>query len=478
MHSNKTFANQIESSAIKRQHLFVFPLAWFLGILSLQVFGVILPDSLTFLSSMCGTIVGVIILWKFFLRPLDNTISLPTIILLLIIKAGFVYWVWTNSVFAPLASADLEVARSSYFVEAYSYWLEVNEIVDLWRYKGFTFILPENYIGINHPTAMLLVALPFTALPPYTEVLIPWNMFYTTAAACGVYGIGLLEGFKKNVCKSAFFLVLIQPYGWFVWNVLKRENQCQMAFAAFLFALLYFRKNRLALAIVTILGTIFLSFYRIVYGPIIICTSLFIFLRGRRHEEIKILFKRLALVVGLILLIILLHQFVDIIPDNMVNFVTAYGVGNTQVVAETGYQQRITQHSFWLASVPERIALGLMSPFPWTNILDSENLFDWATRPSAYFHTALMLVCFITIALFGIRNYKRGMFLPASVMLSLMVAASGMGGIAVHSTYVQVGMLSTFPYVLDKLGSKEMVKWFFISVLFFLVSSLFWEYMR
>jgi hypothetical protein len=158
--------------------------------------------------------------------------------------------------------------------------------------------------------------------------------------------------------------------------------------------------------------------------------------------------------------------------------ISEYGIGNQEMVVTRGYQPRITRHSFWLASIPDRVVLGLMSPFPWTEVFKSNNLFEWYWRSIKYAHTALMLVCFVAIAVFGFQDFKRKRLPPVSVVFSLMVALSGIVGYAIHSVYVQVGMLSVFPYVLGKLGKKRMINWYFASVLFFIISSVFWNYIR
>jgi len=281
------------------------------------------------------------------------------------------------------------------------------------------------------------------------------------------------------VCKLAFYLVLIQPFGWYIWEPLKRDAQCQMCFGFFLLAVLLFRKRVVLLMLVSILGCLVLSFYRIVYGPVLICAAAYAFIRGDGRVSGKIAGRVLVVVVVLLALFLLApKQYSDSAVDYLTHLVIKYGVGDAAAVAEKGYQTRLTKHSSWIASVPNRLALGLISPFPWTNILARKNSFEWSWYLTDYLHTALMFVCFAAITVFGLRDFKKRKCPPVSVVFALGIAASGFFGYAVHNVYVQVGMLCTFPYVLDKLGKKKMFNCFLISICFFVISSVLWNYIR
>ena len=469
----------LPKSAAAWRCLAIVPTTWAMGLLSLLLFAAVLPESWAFVSSSCGAFFAVVMVWMFFLKRIDPSISFPFIATVFFLKAIFIYFVWTRNVFAPMAGGDLEVSRFAYFDEAYHFWRQIDKIVAWWEDEGITIVFPyAYYINYDHPQAMALLSLPFAVLPKWSEVLIPWNMFYTTAAAAVIYNLGCIEGYSKHVCKAAFYLVLLQPFGWYVWEPLKRDTQCQMVFAFFLLAVVAFRNRALVLVAASVIGGVVLSLYRTIYGPILIFTAVYAYVMADARISGKVA-KRI-LIVGLVLgtLFPIVSRYTDEPTKYAVQLVKKYGIGDAQVVATKGYQDRLTKHSSWIASVPERLALGLIVPFPWTNILKSRNAFEWSWKLTDYLHTALMSVCFATIAIFGWRDLKKGRCPPASVVFALGVAASGVFGVAVHNVYVQVGMLSSFPYVIDKLGKGGTAKWFSVNVLFFLFASIVWHFAR
>jgi len=464
---------------IRWPHLLVFPLAWVTGILSLQMFGTILPDSFAFLSSCGGALLGTILIWLFFLRGLDRSISLPLILSLFILKAIFVYYIWTKNVFAPMGGGNLKVAQLPYFRETLFFWAQMNKLVQYWTTNGFTIFLPFRHVNYEHPEAMCLVAMPFAALPTYSEVLIPWNMFYTTVAGAAIYAIGTLEGFSRRICKLAFYLVLLQPFGWYVWAPLKRDTQCQMCFGFFVLAVLLCRKRITLLILVSVLGCYVLSLYRTVYGPILICTAIYAYISADGRVSEKVVRRFFVVFITLTLLFCLTpRQYSDRVVNKVKHLITFYGVGNAEVAREKGYQPRLMRHDSWIASVPDRVVFGLVSPFPWINVPNSKNAFEYSAAVADDLHTALMFVCFAAIAVFGLHDLMKGKFPPVSIVFAMGIALSGFFGYAIHNVYVQIGMLYTFPYVLNKLRKKKMFSCFLISICFFVISSVFWNYIK
>ncbi|MCP4713522.1 MAG: hypothetical protein GY868_00275 [Deltaproteobacteria bacterium] len=455
------------------------PLAWLAGILSLQIFGLFMFDSLSFFSSCAGALLGTFLLWAFFINKMDRMISLQAIFIIFALKAAFVYVIWSNYVYAPGDSADLVVTKMHYFEEPCHYWVQIKKIYTWWVTNGFTLSLPEYYLNINHPEAMLLLSLPFTALPPHSEVLIPWNMFYTTAAAAAIYAVGRLEGYKQYICRYAFYVILLQPFGWYVFEPLKRDAQCQMFFGVFLLAVLYFRERIIPLIITALIGAAMLYLYRSPYAPAIILTAVYAYARSDGVISMKI---QIRIIVACALVFALFfvtpQRYVDNIFASTDETIEKYGIGDAGKMAKRGYQKRITGHGSFAASLPERIMLGLMSPFPWTNIFDSRNPFGVTFRLTDYLHTALLFVCFTAIVVFGFMDFRHRIIPPASVVFALIIAISGMVGIAVQNVYVQVGMLSTFPYVMHKLGAQGMVRWCVYCLLFFLTTSILWYFVR
>jgi hypothetical protein len=250
-------------------------------------------------------------------------------------------------------------------------------------------------------------------------------------------------------------------------------------FGIMLLAILLLRRRLVPLLVVSTLGGLFCSIYRIVYGPIIIVAAIYAYSLGKGYINKKFL-KRLLIIslVIVLLLLIIPEGFLEATLGLFIKIVKYHGFGDISQVARKAGQQRLIQHSSWLASVPERVMLGLMSPFPWTPILKVENMFEFFSALVDYLHTALMVVCFAAIAVFGLRNLKEKVLLPSSVVFSLLIAASGMFGTAIHNVYVQIGMLFSFPYVLNKLGKKRMLDWFLISVSSFIILSVLWHYAR
>ncbi|MCD6365042.1 MAG: hypothetical protein J7M14_04120 [Planctomycetes bacterium] len=457
----------------------VIPLAWLAGIVSLQAFGYLLPERLAFIASVCGAAVGVVLLWRLLLVRLDNRISLWIILLICAAKTLFVFHVWTTNVFAPQGAGDLVVAQQEYFEESYHYWDQVNLLIDWWRDEGFSLLPPPDELNINHPQALMLVSLPLSALPRFSEVLIPWNVFYMTAAACAVYAIGRIEGFSRDACRAAFFLVMLQPGGWYVWAPLKRDIQCQMLFAAALLAILVYRKRLIFLGAVTATSCAVLSLYRIAYGPIAVVAAVFasVLERGQMNRKAAI---RSVAILGVLAAALLIT--LDLFPESVVSRIPAalsrYGVGDVDVVIEKAYQPRLIHHGSWIASIPDRLLLGLFSPFPWTEVLRSGNLFEVFWKVLDYLRTAIVAVCLGAIAVFGLLDLRRKIFPPVSVAVALMVAVSGMVGFAVQNVYVQIGMFLSFPYVFSKLGSRRAAALLAASVGMFLILSVIWAHLR
>jgi len=475
--------DQVQNSFYKgfsTSFLFIFPAAWLTGILSLHLFHFILGSRFAFISSCCGAMLATFIVWLLVVRRIEKFIPFWPVFLFFTVKALFVYSIWTTNVFAPSGGGDLEVTQIAYFDEAYYFWEQVEKLVQWWQSSGFTLpLLPDN-LAYNHPEAMALVSLPFTALPTYSEVLIPWNMFYTMAAAAAILALGRLEGFSKRTCKFAFYLLLIQPFGWYIWEPLKRDAQCQMCFAVFLLGIVHFRHRTVPLLVTTALGCFVLNFYRFIYGPIFVVSSFYVYSVTRGWTFSRKFITRIAVSIGLLVLLIVINPmgYSSNAVDYVSGLVGKYGIADVELAAERGYQSRLSRHDSSLASLPDRIALGLISPFPWTNCLDSKNAFELASSVTSYLYTALMFVCFGTIALFGWRDFKRKRYPPVSVVFALGVAASGFLGYAVHNVYVQVGMLSTFPYVIDKLGYKKLIICYILSIGIFVITSCVWYFMR
>ncbi len=166
MHETTYNSPIIDHAGIRARHLLALPASWVVGIVSLQAFSRVLPDSLAFYASAAGAILGILLLYVFFLKSLDKRISLSFVLLVFFAKLTFMYLIWSHYVFAPCEGGDLEVTGQSGFGEAYHYWMQINKVVGFWSDNGFTLVFPaEYYINLDHPKAMLLIALPYTALP-------------------------------------------------------------------------------------------------------------------------------------------------------------------------------------------------------------------------------------------------------------------------------------------------------------------------
>lgn len=461
------------------KHLFVFPFAWISGLISLIFFGFILSEKFAFISSIFGAALGITILWFFLIKPYDNKIPLWLMIGIFALKNLFIYIIWSNYMFSPCGSEDLILRwKGSSWSEHYHYWLLIKELKKWWSINGFSLLFPLDLLNINHPRALSLVALPFASLPIYAEVLIPWHSFYFTATACSVFLISKLEGFRKNVSRAAFYLVLFQPYAWNVMGPLRRDPQCQMFFGLFILALLIFRRKATFLLAVAILGGWFLSLYRAIYGTILAFMSALVFItKGRRMITKQVLFKGLF-VFFLVATTILLFNNSVITEQYIKGPFDKYGLFNIEVVHAKAYQSGLLQSNSWIATLPSRLLLGLMAPFPWMMVFHCRNFFEVSWQVANFLQTSLALVCFITIFIFGIKDLKHKKALPISVMFSLIIAVSGMLGYAVQYVYVQIAILFSFPYVLDKLGKKGTLNGLFLSILFFLISSVFWYHIR
>ena len=153
-------------------------------------------------------------------------------------------------------------------------------------------------------------------------------------------------------------------------------------------------------------------------------------------------------------------------------------IGDQESLSLIVYQGRLADHSFWITSIPQRLILGLMSPFPWTDIFNVKNPFEFFWYLANYLTAAIGLVCFGTISIFGFLDIRKKILPPVSVVFVMLVAITGIGGSSVHNTYVQIGLFLSFPYVWSRLGKKGAIKYFLFSVVFFVLTSVLWNAIR
>lgn len=475
---SQTTVNLKPAYPVTLRHIVVLPLSWILGLLSLGFFGLVFPENFAFVASVCGVLLAITVLYLFYLRPLDRTLSLRVILLLLFLKTFYIYSLWTTYVYRPAGGGEIGL-QSYQFVygDSFSIWTYMTNLGDWWRLNGPCLLSPREIEAINNPQAALFSSLPFIYLPLFSEILIPWNVFYMTVLACAVYGIGRVEGFKLSACRAAFYLILIQPWGWDV-MFLYKDVQCQMFFGLFILAVLLFRKKIVPLIITTVLGAWVLHQYRVIYDLILIAVAVYAYIRGDGKIGSGILLKILMVLMITILAVLIFPATFKNIINHIQSLLNYYSIGQT--VKDNPWLWHVDQikHSVWIFSIPDRLIIALMAPFPWTEVLKSKTLWEFAAQYVWCLQTALMLVCFGSMALCSFQDLKNRKFLSVPVVFALIVAASGAVNFSIHSGYVQMGVPLTFPYVLHHLGKKRMLDYFFMSVLFFMVASLFWNIVR
>jgi len=243
---------------------------------------------------------------------------------------------------------------------------------DYWRHGGDWFPSSEliQEYSMKYPGAIHLFGIPYFIFGQYGYVVIPWLGFIQLLTAAMAYNLFIEAEFEQRVAAYAMLYILYCPAWLSLTNQLFRDIFLMLGLVVFMYGVIQLINKKLINGLLTTsIGFILTILLREQYVLVLAIFSLVIFVFVQRSRLSSVVIMLLVAVVGYSIVQAVFHPGRDstIIERTLANFEISSQVGE---VGTSSYATEFANLSGFLlpVAIPFRFLVGIVAPFPWTNM--------------------------------------------------------------------------------------------------------------
>lgn len=283
-----------------------------------------------------------------------------------------------------------------------------------WRLYGFT-DLPVTQIGEKSQILAVYHALLYYLNGEYFLNFVPWASFHTLLVAFLVTSLAVQQGATRRQATGAFVLASLQPL--FLYSDLPQRDIVGQFFVVLAVYLLVqsFKETR-RLVLVLPIALILVYAQRWVYPYIILIYSLLVYLLSKRRTAVALALLSIGVTIWL-----------------------AAGTFINEVTLANYSQLPITS----INRLPAAIVVGIVGPFPWTQVFDVQDAF--IHLPPSFAQAWLGMVIWVIVLPRVWRQWRAMREVDVLALISFLFALSGTLTTATHTGYIHIATVLLLP---------------------------------
>jgi hypothetical protein len=277
----------------------------------------------------------------------------------------------------------------------------------------------------------------------------PWNSLHNIYTAGLVGMLALQEGATRKQALFAMTLAAFEPFG-FISSMMWRDSVGQSFLVLGVYLIVTYRRQMVLCVLLLPIAAFLTYAYREPYVMVIFAGTVAMWLLDRQLSVGK-------------KIIILVAVFSITLTSQLLSILWNIGVQQRSLGIQLSSEKFIY--------LPLRAIRAVMGPFPWWQIFDRPDGYEYmlADYAQAAFNLAVM---FIVVPM-GWRQWKKSRSIDPSLLFSLLFWIGGAIATGVHMAYVSAGMVLFLP-----MACKGRISWrlalFFSASFFFVANLVYW----
>lgn len=409
-----------------------------------------LPRSQSLLVVSAASVVGLSLVYEFYLRKALGVSSVPIILSAFILKTG------------------VGILHYCYFLQPdyfagfgdYSYlwdyqWMHevMRYAADYWRLNGLSALPEEYYLSNMNPFLYGYIALLYYLGGGANHLNIaPWNALHSVYVAILISALALRIGADKRQARIALILAAFQPFG-FISSLMWRDSIGQFMLV-FGYVLLTACQPIVVIWAVALAISCYLAWsVRQPYLIVMLATGVYLYATNTRLSKARV-------IMGTILVTI-------------IAVITTAGGASILLDAAFSRFWDNQLHLFSPITFFVRFIRGLGGPFPWYQVFMGVNGAEY--MPADFFQALYNLAVFIQVIPLAIRSFNKEKRIDATMLLAVLLFLSGIQATGVHMSYVSIGTVFLLPIACQAEPRKWAPTFFALFSLALTANLLYWS---
>lgn len=304
--------------------------------------------------------------------------------------------------------------------------------------------------GVTHQEILSFISIPFMFFGDYVMTITPINTFNSLLISMNIVLLSKYH-FRYSILKTNTIALLTAYFPMTLITSLLYRDIVGLALMSVGITLIILSKNTLIKLLMLLIASYLFYLQRTAYPVILILAFVIntVFTQTFKAKKSDYFYKLITVLISIVLLIMLMNY------------------SNTEV----NQNMAMSGMNVDFLSLPIKMIVGLIGPFPWSNFLMYKTFPAYAYQLQDYLQGTFN-VTIIAIVLLNWKIYRNNFFNIPNV-LGVILVFIGLFTSQMHSTYVAIGFVFLIPWLISHINLTNFIKRYLLVFSIFLLLNIF-----